>query len=105
VQRQNKIAGGQATAAAWLREPPWYEPSLEEERILMMDYVSTPSRAKGVDPPPPLLMSCEEGHTEATAARPPKASSPPTIDGVDKMYRQLVKIHAIVAMQLAECIC
>jgi hypothetical protein len=52
VQRQNKIAGGQAAAAAWQREPPWYEPSLEEERILIMDYVSTPSRAKGVDPPP-----------------------------------------------------
>jgi hypothetical protein len=31
------------------------------------------------------------------------ASRPPTTDRVDKLYRQLVEIHAITAAQLAEC--
>jgi hypothetical protein len=33
------------------------------------------------------------------------ASHLPTTDGVDKLYRQLVEIHAITAAQLAECPC
>jgi hypothetical protein len=27
----------------------------------------------------------------------------PTVDGVNKMYHQLVEIHAIAIVQLAEC--
>jgi hypothetical protein len=66
----------------------------------MMDYVSTPARAKGVAP----LASHEEGYTEAATARPPKASPLPTADGVDKIYCQLAEIDAIAVVQLAECI-
>jgi hypothetical protein len=34
----------------------------------------------------------------------PLSTSPPfIIDGVDKMYYQLVEIHTITTMQLAEC--
>jgi hypothetical protein len=66
----------------------------------MMDYVSTPAWAQGLAP----TVSREEGHAEATMARPPKASPPPTTDGVDKMYHQLVEIHANATAQLAECI-
>jgi hypothetical protein len=47
-----------------------------------MDFASTQARAKGVTP----TATCEEGHTEAVAASPPKASPPPTADGVDRMY-------------------
>jgi hypothetical protein len=32
----------------------------------------------------------------------PSASPPLTTDGVDRMYHQLVEIHAIAATQLAE---
>jgi hypothetical protein len=67
---------------------------------LMMDFTSTQARAKGVAP----TTSCEESHTEAVAARPLKASPPPTVDGVDKMYCQLAEIHALAATQLVECI-
>jgi hypothetical protein len=66
----------------------------------MMDYVSTPARAKGVAP----TASREEGHTKAAAARSLKASPLSTIDGVDKMYHQLTEIHAIATVQLAECV-
>jgi hypothetical protein len=48
--------------------------------------------------------SREESHTGVVAARPLKASPPPTADGVDKMYRQLAEIHAIVVVNLAECV-
>jgi hypothetical protein len=37
MRQQNDLASGQA-AAACPREPSWHDPSLEEERILMMDY-------------------------------------------------------------------
>jgi hypothetical protein len=65
----------------------------------MMEYASAQAQAKGVA----LTLSHEEGHTEATAARPPKAPSLPTTDGVDKIYHELVEIHAIATVQLAEC--
>jgi hypothetical protein len=48
----------------------------------MMDYASTQSPAKGVVP----TAGYEDGHTEATTAKPLKASPLPTTDGVDKMY-------------------
>jgi hypothetical protein len=65
----------------------------------MMDFASTQARGKGVTP----TASREEGHTEVAVASPPKASPLPTADGVDKMHRQLVVIHAIAIVQLAEC--
>jgi hypothetical protein len=83
VERWNELAGGQATTAAQLRELPRHDPSLWVERILMMDYASTQSLAKGVVP----TAGYEDGHTEATTAKPLKASPLPTTDGVDKMYR------------------
>jgi hypothetical protein len=80
-------------------ELPRHEPSLGVERILMIDFACTQAQAKGVAP----TASREEGHTEAAAARPPKASPPPTAVSVDKMYRQMVEIHDIAAAQLAKC--
>jgi hypothetical protein len=66
----------------------------------MMDFTSMQGRAKGGSP-----IAChKEGHAEVTVARPLKASPPPTIDGVDKMYQQQVEIDAIPATQLAECV-
>jgi hypothetical protein len=65
----------------------------------MMDFASTQSRAKEVAP----TTSCEEGHTKADVARTPKGSHPPTADEVDKMYCQLVEMHALTVAQLAEC--
>jgi hypothetical protein len=100
AQQQNELIGGQAAVVARPCEPPQHEPSLGKERILMMDYVSTPARAKGVTP----LANCEKGHTKAATARPSKASPPPIADKVDKMYHQLVEIHAISTTQLAECV-
>jgi hypothetical protein len=47
----------------------------------MMDFSSMEARAKGVAP----TASREEGHSEATVAKPLKASPPPTTDGVDRM--------------------
>jgi hypothetical protein len=35
-------------------------------------------------------------------AKPPSTSPPLTTDGVDKMYHQLVEIHAITTAQLVE---
>jgi hypothetical protein len=65
----------------------------------MMDFASTPARAKGVAP----TISCEESRIESATSRPSKASPLPTTNGVDKMYHQLVEIHAIAAVQLVEC--
>jgi hypothetical protein len=49
--------------------------------------------------------SHEGGQAEAAAAKPLSTSHPLTIDGVDKMYHQLVEIHAIADAQLAEYAC
>jgi hypothetical protein len=65
----------------------------------MMDFASTLAHAKGVAP----AASHGEGCAEAAAARPLKASPLCTVDEVDKMYHQLVEIHATAAVQLAEC--
>jgi hypothetical protein len=93
VQWWNKLAGRQAAAMALSCELPLREPSLGVKRILMMDFASAPAHAKGVAP----TAGCEEGHAEAAVTRPLKASPPPTIDRVDKMYHQLAEIHTIAA--------
>jgi hypothetical protein len=63
------------------------------------NFTSTQARAKEVA----LPTNHEGGQDEATMAKPLSASLPLTVDGVDKMYCQLVKIHAIAATQLAYC--
>jgi hypothetical protein len=80
-------------------EPPWHEPPLKEERILMIDYTPARGRSKGVISTP----SRGWGQADAIVAKALRASPPPAADGVDKLYRQVMEIHAIAAMQLAEC--
>jgi hypothetical protein len=62
----------------------------------MMDYAPVQAWGKGDAP----TTSREGGQL---AAKSLNASQPPTIVGVDKLYHQLVEIHAIAAAQLAEC--
>jgi hypothetical protein len=65
----------------------------------MVDFASTQAQSKGLVP----STSHKGSRTEAAAAEPLNASSPSTIDRVDRLYRQLVEIHTIAAVQLAEC--
>jgi hypothetical protein len=62
----------------------------------VIDYAPVQAWGKGEAP----ITSREGGHAVAKAMN---ASTPLTADGVDKLYHQLVEIHAIVAAQLAEC--
>jgi hypothetical protein len=80
VQRWNELAGRQV-----------------QDRILMIDYAPAQARSKGVISIP----SCGWGQSEATMDKAPCASPPPTADGVEELYYQLVDIHAIAVMQLA----
>jgi hypothetical protein len=89
-------------AAARPHEPPWREPMLEVERILMVDFTATQARAKGVTP---SANHEGGGQTEVTVAKTPSALPPPYANGVDRMHHQLAEIRTIVAMQLAECAC
>jgi hypothetical protein len=59
----------------------------------MVDYTSTQARAKGVAP----STSREGSQVGATTVEPLNASSPPTTDGVDRLYCQLAEIHIITA--------
>jgi hypothetical protein len=65
----------------------------------MVDYASTQAPTKGVAP----SASRQGSKTKAAAVEAPNTSYPPTANGVDMLYHQLAEIHAIVAMQLAEC--
>jgi hypothetical protein len=65
----------------------------------MMDYVPTRARSKGVVSTP----SCGWGQVGAATAKALSISPPPITHGVDKLYRQLLQIHAITEAQLAEC--
>jgi hypothetical protein len=64
----------------------------------MIDYAPARARSKGLISTP----SCGWGQVEATVAKAPSTSPLPTTDGVDKLYHQLVEIHAITATQLVE---
>jgi hypothetical protein len=75
------------------------KPTLEAERILMVDFTSTQAQAKEVA----LPASQKGGQVEAAIAKPVSSLPPFTTDGVNKMYRQLVEIHAIAATKLVEC--
>jgi hypothetical protein len=61
------------------------EPVLKTERILTVDFTSTEAQAKELVPP------ASQGEAQAEAAKviPSSASSPPSTDGVDRMYHQL----------------
>jgi hypothetical protein len=62
-----------------------------KERILMMDYATTQARAEGA-----LIPPCGRwGLAEDTMAKAVASSPPPTTDEVDRLYRQLMKIHTI----------
>jgi hypothetical protein len=89
----------QATTTVQMHVLPWCEPTHEAERILMLHFTSTQAQTKEVAPP----ASREGGQDEATAAKPLSASPLLTVDRVDMMYHEVVEIHAIATMQLAEC--
>jgi hypothetical protein len=59
----------------------------------MVDLASTQAQTKEVAP----SASHEGGQTEAPVAKPPNTSPPPTANGVERLYRQLVEIYAIPA--------
>jgi hypothetical protein len=63
------------------------------------DFATTTTRAKGVAPSANL----EETQAKAIVAKTLSTLPPPSTDRVNRMYRQLSEIHAIVAMPLAEC--
>jgi hypothetical protein len=91
------LAGKQTATAVQPDAPRRREPALEMGRILMVDSTSTQAHAKELAPP-----VCR-GETQARAVGAKSLSTPPplTTDEVDRMYRQLVEIHAIGATQLA----
>jgi hypothetical protein len=98
VQRQSKLDGMQATIMAQLDKLSRREPTLEAERILMVNLATTRGKAHRVAPSP----NCEGGscQTEATAAMLLNALPPPSADGVDKLYHQLAEIDTIITTQL-----
>jgi hypothetical protein len=81
------------------RAPPHHEHALEAERILMVDLAATQAQAKGVAP----STNRKGGQIKTIAATPLNVLPPPSTDGVDGLYHQLVEIHAIAATQLVEC--
>jgi hypothetical protein len=62
----------------------------------MIDYAPIQARGKRE------ALTANRGGGQAMA-KALSASPPPIVDGVDKMYHQLVEIHAIVGAQLPEC--
>jgi hypothetical protein len=97
--RWNKLTGKKATVVAQPHEPSWHEPVLKAKRILLVDFAATQARTKGAAP----SANREGAPTEAATAKPPNASPPPTANGVDRLYRQLMEIHAMTTVQLVEC--
>jgi hypothetical protein len=65
----------------------------------MVDFTSTQAQAKELAPP----VRQGEAQAEATVAKSSTTSPLLTADGVDRMFRQLAKFHAITAAQLVEC--
>jgi hypothetical protein len=65
----------------------------------MVDFTSTQAQAKELAP----LVRQGEAQAEATVAKTLATSPPLTADGVDRMFRQLAKFHAITTAQLVEC--
>jgi hypothetical protein len=88
------LAGKQAAITA---QP--HEPVLKAERILMVDLVTSQTQAKGAAP----SINRKGGQTKTTMASPLSMPSPPSTDGVDRLYDQLAEIHSIAAAQLVEC--
>jgi hypothetical protein len=65
----------------------------------MVDVTSTQAQVKGLA----LPVHQGEAQGEAIGAKSPSMPPPPTTDGLDRMYHQLVESHAIAAAQLAKC--
>jgi hypothetical protein len=80
-------------------EPLRHEPVLEVERMIMVDLATTQAQTKGASP----FVNRKESQTEAIMAKPLNMLLPPPADRVDKLYHQLVEIHAIATAQLVEC--
>jgi hypothetical protein len=91
TQRWSRLADEQATTVDMPHKSPWHEPALETERILMVDFASTHARTKEVAP----SVSHEGGQAEVAVAKLLNTSPAPTINGVDRLYHQLVGIHVI----------
>jgi hypothetical protein len=70
----------------------WDVSPLAEERILMMDWATTRARSDGaLFPPPP----CSRwGLAKATVGSATVPSHLPIASEVDRLYRQLMEIHA-----------
>jgi hypothetical protein len=64
----------------------------------MVDFTSTMLRPRRWLPQPAL--SVGGGEVKAAVAKSLSASTPFTTNGVDKMYHQLVEIHAIATMPI-----
>jgi hypothetical protein len=99
ARRRSHLTGKQPATAVQPHAPSRHEPTLEAERILMVEFTSAQAQAEEVAAP----ASHKGGHAEAAAAKPLSTSPLLTADGVHKMYRQLAEIHAVAAMQLLEC--
>jgi hypothetical protein len=93
-----KVTGKQATTAARPHKPPRHKPMPKAERIQMVDLAATQAQAKEASP----SIKRKVCQTKATTAKPINVLSPPPIDRVDMLYRQLMEIHAITAAQLVE---
>jgi hypothetical protein len=79
-RRWNKLTGKQMMVVTWPHDLPRREPTLEAERILMVDFTATQAQAKGAAP----SANREGGQTEAVVAKTPSALPPPTTNGVDR---------------------
>jgi hypothetical protein len=65
----------------------------------MVDFTSTQAQSKELA----LPVRQGEAQAEAGGAKSPSAPPPLIANGADKMYHQLVEIHAIATRQLTEC--
>jgi hypothetical protein len=97
--RRSKLTGKQATTAVQPNTPPRHEPTLEMERVLMVDYASTQAQDKELAHP----ANRAEAQADASMVKSPSASPSLTTDGLDRMCHQLAEIHTITATQLEEC--
>jgi hypothetical protein len=67
--------------------------------MLMVDLTATRARVKEAA----SSANRKASQTKTTAATPLNALPPPSVDGMDMLYHQLVEIHTIATAQLVEC--
>jgi hypothetical protein len=99
ASRRSHLTEKQTATVVQPDTPPRCEPALKTERFLMVDFTSTQAQAKEMAPP----VHREEAQGGAIGAKSQSTLPPLIIDGVDMMYHQLAKIHAIAKALLAEC--